>query len=255
MLVDNPRGAYSFLEGIAPYSCGVIASPGFEIERVRFEKPVPLDAGFQEIVRRFSEIGRPVRALCGMELRSPAPFTFDGFAEFNAGYRKRLDSLGLLLDGGINPIARTNVAPAKEPIDEPSVYAFSYTVPAESAVSPSFVVAGSGELPEGVLAASEIIARGDVTDDGMRAKIRFVLDLMSARLEGLGVSWDQVTTTTLYSVQNMTLFLGGVIGRGIQRARFQSVEWHYSHPPIEEIEFEMDVRGCRREVVIDASGS
>jgi len=28
------------------------------------------------------------------------------------------------------------------------------------------------------------------------------------------------------------------------------VTWHHSRPPIETIEFEMDVRGCRREVVL-----
>ena len=253
MLVDNARGGYAFLKGIAPSSAGVVASPGFEIEHVRFEKPLALDAGFEALGQRLEVVGRPPSALCAMELRSPAPYSFEGFAEFNAGYRDRLSGLGLLLEDGLNPIARTNVAPATEPPPEPAVYGFSYTIPAENDAPRSFVVAGSGEMPDGILEADQIIARGDASEEGMRTKIRFVLDLMTARLEAMGASWDQVTVTSLYSVRNLTLFLGGVIPKGIGRARFQSVDWHYSRPPIEEIEFEMDVRGCRREVVIPGS--
>ena len=54
--------------------------------------------------------GRPRAALCAIELRSPTPFSFEGFDAFNAVYRALLTEWKLLVDGG-NPIARTNVAP------------------------------------------------------------------------------------------------------------------------------------------------
>ena len=42
-LIPFPDGGYSFLEGGFPYSQGVVAQPGFAIERVRFRKPLPVD--------------------------------------------------------------------------------------------------------------------------------------------------------------------------------------------------------------------
>ena len=87
---------------------------------------------------------RPRQALCGIELRSPRPFTFQGFADFNGGYVDILKSWDILLDG-LNPVARTNVAPEVDPPGEPLLYGFSYTVPSgQTAIT--FVVAGAGEL-------------------------------------------------------------------------------------------------------------
>lgn len=39
-LTDHPAGNYRFLPGIAPCSCGVVASPGFEIVQVTLQRPV-----------------------------------------------------------------------------------------------------------------------------------------------------------------------------------------------------------------------
>ena len=58
-----------------------------------------------------------------------------------------MKSWGLLQDG-LNPIARTNVAPELGPRNEPCLFGFFYTV-VSAAAKPSFVVAGAGELPEG----------------------------------------------------------------------------------------------------------
>ena len=33
-LIDHPTGNYRFLPGIAPYSCGVVSAPGYEIAHV-----------------------------------------------------------------------------------------------------------------------------------------------------------------------------------------------------------------------------
>ena len=61
---------------------------------------------FDAIVAHLRKEGRPLQAICGMELRSPEPFSFTGFNEFNAGYVDVLKRWDLLVDG-INPVART----------------------------------------------------------------------------------------------------------------------------------------------------
>src|SRR5436305_2394867 len=147
MLLSNSRGGFSFLRGGSAYSAGVIADPGFAVEHVRLAHSIPLNAGFALLEARLHASGRPLTALCAISLRSPAPFSFDGFKEFNAGYVGILKSWGLMVDG-INPVARTNVAPAIDPPSEPSLYSFAYTVPTEGR-SISFVVSGAGEMPEG----------------------------------------------------------------------------------------------------------
>ena len=42
-------GGYRYVRGRFQYSGGVLAEPGFTIERARFARPVPLDEGFRRI--------------------------------------------------------------------------------------------------------------------------------------------------------------------------------------------------------------
>ena len=127
-LVDHPAGNYRFLPGIAPYSCGAVSAAGFEIVHAIFQRPPPYRAGLEGVAEFLSAEGRPRAALCGVELRSPRPYTFQGFAEFNAGYAAILKSWGLFVDG-VNPVARTNVAPVVDPPREGLLYGFSFTRP------------------------------------------------------------------------------------------------------------------------------
>src|SRR5438874_5767589 len=119
MLRDVPGGGYRFLPGIDPYSSGVIAAPGHEIVHATLRAPVPWRDGFTLIDRHLRAEGQSRAALCAVALRSPTPFTFEGFAEFNAEYREVLAAWGLLVDGA-NPIARTNVAPVVGPPPAPA---------------------------------------------------------------------------------------------------------------------------------------
>ena len=66
--------------GFSPYN---VPLPGFAIERVSFSEPVPLRAGFARIADIIKAVGRPLTAFGACELRSPAPFTEDGFRAFN----------------------------------------------------------------------------------------------------------------------------------------------------------------------------
>src|SRR5262245_22323549 len=101
-LIDHPAGGYRFLPVIAPYSCGVVSAAGFEIVHVTLHRPIPVAAGFARIERHLAAEGRPKAALCAIELRSPNPFEFPGFAAFNAIYAGVLESWGLFV-AGVNP--------------------------------------------------------------------------------------------------------------------------------------------------------
>jgi hypothetical protein len=247
MLVPNPQGGYSFLKGIAPYSAGVVASAGFEIERARLAKPLPVAAAFARLDAHLSALRRPPQALCGMELRSPQPFTFAGFNTFNASYVHFLEQRRILVDG-LNPVARTNVAPEIAGPAEPVVYAFSYTIPAHSA-NRSFVVAGSGELPEGSLDPHDVVRRGENSQAALAEKARFVLGIMDRRVSGLGASWEEVGAVDVYTVHNIHPLLASIIVPRTGNAR-NGIVWHYTRPPIVSIEYEMDLRGCAREIVL-----
>jgi hypothetical protein len=248
MLVAYPKGNYSFLRGIAPYSAGTIADQGYQIVHARFLQPVSLATGFDRVKAHFGTIGRPVHALCGMELRSPKPFTFGGFNDFNAGYIRVLREWGIIADG-VNPIARTNIAPEIGAPSTPSLYAFSYTIPSD-APRKTFIVAGGGELPEGSLDPHDVVRRGEDSADALREKVEFVMELMSGRLRGMGVSWDAATTVNIYTIHPICGVLAGKIISPIGKASIHGVTWHYSRPPIISIEYEMDLRGTNREIVL-----
>ncbi len=256
MLIANPRGGYSFLKGIAPYSAGAVAADGFEIVHVRFRRAVPLAQGFERVKAHLAVVKRPLHALCAMELRSPKPFSFQGFNDFNAGYIGVLKSWDVFMEGGVNPVARTNVAPEIGAPAEPSLYAFSYTVPSAlggTAAQPkTFIVAGGGELPEGSLDPHDVVRRGELSPEALREKTRFVMGLMTGRLKGLGVSWDLATATEIYTVHSICSFLADEIVKPIDGGGLHGMLWHFARPPIVSIEYEMDVRGSRRELMLEA---
>jgi hypothetical protein len=246
-LIDHPSGDYRFLPGIAPYSCGVVSKPGFEIAHVTLHRPVSYARGFQVIETYLAAEGRPKAALCGIELRSPAPFSFQGFGEFNAEYARILEGWGLFVEG-VNPVARTNVAPAVTPPAEPVLYGFSYSRPCDPSLPPTFVVAGAGELPEGVLEAEGINRVGDTSPEGIAAKAGFVMDLMENRLRGLGGDWPDVTVIDVYTIHAIEPLLPDIILGRAGAAATHGIRWFYSRPPIVGIEFEMDLRGVRAEL-------
>ncbi len=247
-ILKHRDGGYRFIKGVFPYSGGVAAEPGFEIERARFASVVPMEDGFKRIASHLASIGRPLASFCACELRSPKPFTEDGFREFNRGYGAVLKEWKAFVDG-INPIARSNVCPELDPPAAPGFFAFSYTVPARAGSRPGFVIAGCGEVPEGKgNYRDHIVRRGDVSPDGLREKARWVLGEQERRMEALGFGWADVTATQLYTVHDPHPFLGEeLVRRGAMRA---GLTWHFCRPPVMEIDFEMDCHGVGRELVL-----
>src|SRR4030081_1977766 len=178
MTVDFSAGGYRFIPGVFQYSGGAAALPGHAIQRVRFRAPVPLKQGFERIERYIAKASRPLTSFCACELRSPAPFTEQGFRAFNEVYVVTLEKWGLF-DGKVNPVARSNVCLEIDPPAEPSFHAFSFIV-AAAKPAPSFVIAGgSSEAKEGGASYRErTIRHGETSVDALREKGRYVLGEM-----------------------------------------------------------------------------
>jgi hypothetical protein len=244
---DFQPGGFSYLPGVFQYSAGVASREGYRIERARFRSPVALDEAFRRIEAFLAAIGRPTTAFCACELRSPGPMSEDTFRRFNERYVERLSAWGLVVDGA-NPVARSNVCPEIGPPAEPSFHAFSFTVEAADS-GPSFVVSGSGEVPEGKANYRDhIVRRGDSSPAGLREKAEFVLAAMETRLAAMGFGWRDATAVQVYTVHDLHPVLADlIVARG---AAAGGVTWHYCRPPVEGLDFEMDCRGIDREWVI-----
>jgi hypothetical protein len=247
MTSDFPVGDYRFIPGVFQYSGGAAASAGFEIERVRFDSMPPLAEGFALIAKHIQAAGRPLTSFCACELRSPAAFTDDGFRKFNQHYVKTLAEWGLF-DGTVNPVARSNVCPEIDPPAEPSFYAFSFTRPSQNKM-PSFVIAGSGEAREGGATYSERTVRyRDLSPEGLREKVEFVVSAMEHRMGEFGFGWKDTTAVQTYTVHDFhPVFAEALVRRGAARS---GLTWHFARPPVIDLEYEMDCRRVMRETVI-----
>ncbi len=247
-VIDFPSGQFRFVRGVSPYSAIVTPFAGFEIERARFAHRLVLEEGFARIEAHLKAVGRPLTALCGCELRSPAQWTEQGFQEFNRGYLAVLARWGLVRDG-VNPVARTNVCPEIDKPAMPSFFAFSYTVAARVGARTSFLSAGSWEMPDGPPDFRDhIVRRGDCSADGLREKVRFVLADLEQRMAAVGFGWAETTGTQVYTVHDLHPFLAQeIVQRGAARA---GLTWHYARPPVLEFDYEMDTRCVTREIVI-----
>lgn len=243
-------GNFRYIPAVFQYSGGVVAEAGHTIERVRFHRPVPLADGFERIAAVIRGAGRPLTSFCACELRSPEPFSEAGFKAFNELYVGTLVKWGIS-DGTTNPVARSNVCPEIEKPSVPSFHAFAYTVPAAPSQEPSksFIVAGSGECPEGRgNYRDHIIRRGDRSVAGMAEKARWVVGEMERRLGALGATFADTTASQLYSVFDPHPFLADtLVKRG---AMASGLTWHFCRPPVVDLDFEMDCRGIERERVI-----
>ena len=241
-------GGYRFIPAVFQYSGGVAAEPGFRIERVVLRNPLPLPLGFERAAAIITARGRPLTAFCACELRSPLPFSDEGFREFNELYVRTLAQWAIY-DGRVNPVARSNVCPEIAPPAEPSLHAFSFTVPTQER-GPTFVVAGSGEAREGGATYRERTVRhGETSPDALREKALFVLSEMERRLELLDQSWSSTTATQVYTVHDLyPFFADEIVRRGAARA---GLTWHLCRPPVRGLEYEMDCRGGAAEHFVE----
>ncbi|MBV9519659.1 MAG: hypothetical protein JO068_16240 [Hyphomicrobiales bacterium] len=242
-----PEFGYRFIPGPFQYSGGVAALPGHRLERIRFHAPVPLEQGFSRIERYLGEAELPLTAFCACELRSPAPFTDEGFRQFNRAYVGTLERWGIM-QGEANPVARSNVCLAVDPPKVPSFYAFSIAVPS-SAKDTSFVIAGSGEAQEGAGPySSRTVRYRETSADALREKAVFVLAQMEKRMSAFSAGWADTTSAQVYTLHDLHPFLKAeIVVRGAAR---HGLTWHFAAPPVIDLEFEMDCRRVAVEKVI-----
>jgi hypothetical protein len=240
-------GGYRFIPGGFQFSGGVAAGSGFEIRRCRFRAPVPLMKGFARIESIITAAGRPLTAFCACELRSPGQFTEQGFREFNESYVVTLGKWGAYRDK-VNPVARSNVCPEIDPPAEPGFHAFSFTVPA-AAAAPSFVISGCAEARAIEASYRERIIRyGETSPDAMREKAHAVLEAITRRLTLFGVAWRDTTASQVYTVRDIyPFFADEIVRRGAAHA---GINWHFTRPPVRDLEFEVDCRSVRVEEVL-----
>lgn len=252
MLLDNARGNYKFVRGYgAPFSSGALADSGFEIVHATFKPLARLADGYGLIERHLRDAGRPLNAVCGVELRIPAALTPAGFDEFNRGYIERLTTWGVMVDG-LNPVARTNVAPASSPLAEPSIYGFYYTVPAVggAAARPGFVLAGVPEVASRAGGKREIVAAGDVSLDGLRRKNACVLEALAGLLREMKLTWAEASAVNLYTVHDLYPLFASDLLPALGAAAYRGIRWHYARPPVIGLELEIDGYAARQELVL-----
>ncbi len=238
---------YHFLPGVAQYSAGVISAPGYRITRVQFGAAVALGEGLRQAARIIEAAGRPPGSLCACELRSPEPFSEEAFAAFNRHYLAELKAIGVVVPGGLNPVARTNVCPARSKPAEPSLHAFCFTEPGGTDET-NFVVSGSAEAPEGHNNYRDhIAAYRDVTGTGLHIKARFVVAELTRRMTGLGLGEAAPQVVQVYSVHDVSAPIADEVlaPMGVPHG----VTWHHARPPVADLEFEMDCRTVSNERV------
>jgi hypothetical protein len=250
MRVDHVSGGYAFTPSDLRFaSGGVVALPGMAIDRARFPSAVPLQEGFELVQRHLEQVGRPLTALCGFELRIPEALPWGQFGEFNELYFARLTTWNLLRDDGTSPLARTNVAPLVDAPAEAGVLAFSYTTEADD-LEATFVVSGVAELMEPYRIPADLVRPCETTTEALLDKARSVVKVVSAQLEALGVPWDNSASVHLYSGHDIAHAVKRQLlaAQGINPA--YGLIWHDTAPPVAGLELEIDVRRYRRELTI-----
>jgi hypothetical protein len=206
--------------------------------------------GFQTASEYLRKRGRPLAALAACELRSPAPLTLSEFISFNQQYVSLQKSLGFSNQIPC-PIGRSNLAPLHHPPAEPVLFAFSFTVPncSESSVAipgTDFVISGKPEYREGK--EDGIVARGDVSPDGLRQKAAFVVKALREQVESLGAQWGAITGAQVYTVHSLEPLISSVFAdNGLTDV---GLTLFPSYPPVLGLEFEVDVRSVTRELFI-----
>jgi hypothetical protein len=246
-IIDFKAGDFSFLVAPGgPFSAGVRANKGFALHRARFARPVPMLDGFARIKQHLTTLGRPVTALAACELRSPRPMTPQEFQGFNRDYLKTLHEWGCR-EGEINAPARSNIAPITEVPPDSAFFAFTYTVP-EANASGDYLISGLPEIKAGATGSDRTFGGRDVSLKGFAAKARYVMDGLRSRVDALGCDWNGITASQVYTVHDLRPVLEDLFAE--LRISQLGVAWYPGWPPVNDMEFEVDVRRVRTEIVI-----
>ena len=229
MLTQFASGNYRALTSAGhPFSDGIVADPQYDLVRAVFSTPRPLYEGLEAARRHVEAAGRPATALAGFELRIPEALTPEAFAAFNGPYVKGMTELGLSTGEGL-VATRTNVAPTVAGITEPSLLAFTYTVPGRNARGIAWRLSG----------ATETRSEGTTAE-----RLASIVDVLDERLGALGATWDEARAITVYGAE-CELDAGTLARFG--RGGLRGVRWCPSLPPIVGVGFEIDAHSAGME--------
>jgi hypothetical protein len=248
MPTENEQGGYIYSPGLRFASNGVVAMPGNTIERAALPTPAPFERGCAAVERHLAEIGRPIDALCGLELRLPATLPLEEFVAFNDRYLAQLEGWNLVRDG-ISPLTRTNVSPSAGAPSEPTLIAFSYTVPGEGP-EPCFVISGIAEMEVAAKYPEGIVRRGEHSAEAMAEKAACVVRVVNGHIRDLGAEWTAAAAVHLYSAHPIAFDLSRRTLPELGVAPAHGIIWHDAAPPVVDLELEVDVRRYGGEVAI-----
>ena len=243
-MISRPGSGYRFLPGGPVFAGGAVAEPGYAVVHAVLARWLPLEQGYALVEGHLKSLGRPMQALCGMQLRLPRQLSSEQFSEFNAPYVSRLKAWDLIYQG-LNPISRTNVSPARNAPREPSLHAFSYTVATDRDAA-TFTMSGITERGPG----TSVIALGDVSPAGMQTKLAHVISAVTSRIAELGFAWHNATHVELYAAEEIPGAMAALAAKATG-AIPRGVRWHYGRPPVIGLELELEARAVAREVIVD----
>ena len=128
-------------------------------------------------------------------------------------------------------------------------FAFTYTTP-EAGASGDFLISGKPEIRDGASPSERIVGGRDVSLKGLETKARIVMNAMRERVALLGCDWSKVTAAQIYTVHDIRPLLDTVFAE--DKVSQIGLAWYPAWPPVIGMEFEVDVRSVRTELVIDA---
>ena len=191
--------------------------------------------------------GRPLTSFCACELRSPAPFTEQGFRAFNEVYVVTLEKWRPVRRQGEPGCAQQCVSGDRS---------------AGGAVLSRLLLhrrrrrcgarlrdcrqrRGQGRRRK-LQRAHHPARRNQRRSDARKGAPRSGRD--GAAAGGVGFGWADTTATQVYTVHDLHPFLADeIVRRGAARS---GLTWHYASPPVRELEYEMDCRAVGLERVL-----
>jgi hypothetical protein len=243
-LIHNQAGNYRIALGGPAFCRGVIPDPGFEIVRVHLRPWVPMAQAYAFVETHLQGAGRPVQALCGMELRAPAQLSLDGWSAFNAPYLDQVRKWGLMV-GDRSGVCRSNIAIALQPPPATSLCAFSYTVPTSARIA-TFCLSGVADVDD----SGRIIAEGELGPEAMRRRTRFTIDAVSSTLARLGRTWADTTEIAIFHVADIPDLFGDALLGTVGEAIARGVVVLRARPPGAGAEVELEARAVRQQLVV-----
>jgi hypothetical protein len=88
----------------------------------------------------------------------------------------------------------------------------------------------------------------DLSPDGLKEKIRYVVGAMERRMGEFGFGWKDATAAQTYTVHDFhPVFAEELVRHGAARS---GLTWHFARPPVIDLEYEMDCRRVMRELVV-----